>query len=109
MSAGLAAFFRYNLWATQALLDACEPLSDAQLDATADGVYGSVRAILIHLLSAEEGYAGHVSGQTPTPRLQESAPFPGFDELRRRADQSGQALLGVAERATAADVARILR
>jgi uncharacterized damage-inducible protein DinB len=108
MGAGLADFFRYNLWANQALLDACVPLTDAQLDAGAAGVYGSVRAILMHLFSSEESYAGRVGGQAPVPRLTESDTFPGFDELRRRAEQSGQALITFAEAATEADLTRIL-
>ena len=108
MSAGLADFFRYNLWANQTLLDFCEPLTDAQLDASAAGVYGSVRAILTHLFSSEESYAGRVGGQAPEPRLMESDAFPGFDELRRRAEQSGQALIAFAEQATEADLTRIL-
>jgi uncharacterized damage-inducible protein DinB len=108
MSAGLADFFRYNLWANQTLLDFCEPLTDAQLDASAAGVYGSVRAILTHLFSSEESYAGRVGGQAPGPRLMESDAFPGFDELRRRAEQSGQALIAFAEQATEEDLTRIL-
>jgi uncharacterized damage-inducible protein DinB len=108
MSAGLADFFRYNLWANQVLLDSCEPLTDAQLDVTAAGVYGSVRAILVHLFSSEESYAGRVGGQAPGPRLKESDAFPGFDELRRRAEQSGQALIAFAETATEEDLIRIL-
>jgi uncharacterized damage-inducible protein DinB len=108
MSAGLADFFRYNLWANQALLDSCEPLADTQLDATAAGVYGSVRAILMHLFSSEESYAGRVGGHAPGPRLKESDAFPGFDALRRRAEQSGQALIAFAEKATEEDLTRIL-
>ena len=108
MSAGLANFFRYNLWANQALLDFCERLSDAQLDATAAGVYGSARAILMHLFSSEESYAGRVGGQAPGPRLTESDAFPGFEQLRLRAEQSGQALIAFAEKATEADLTRIL-
>ena len=108
MSAGLADFFRYNLWANQTLLDSCEPLTDAQLDATAAGVYGSVRAILMHLFSSEESYAGRVGGQAPGLHLKEEDAFPGFEELRRRAEQSGQALIAFAEHATEADLTHIL-
>ncbi|HEY7020390.1 MAG TPA: DinB family protein [Ktedonobacterales bacterium] len=108
MSAGFANFFRYNFWANQVLLDCCEPLTDAQLDATAAGVYGSVRAILMHLFSSEESYAGRVGGRAPGPRLNESDTFPGFEELRRRAEQSGQALIAFAEKATDADLTRVL-
>jgi uncharacterized damage-inducible protein DinB len=97
MSAGLADFFRYNLWANQSLLDACAPLSDAKLDTSAVGVYGSVRAILIHMFNSEEGYAGRLHGQLPATRLADLPSFPGVDELRRRAQWSGDALIQYAE------------
>ena len=43
MTTGLPDFFKYNLWANLRLLDACEQLSDAQLNATTTGTFGSVR------------------------------------------------------------------
>ena len=97
MTAGLPDFFRYNLWANLRLLDVCAKLSDAQLDATMKGMYGSVRETLLHILSGEEGYARHFTGTAPTPRLKDLVALPGFDELRRRAEQSGQALITIAE------------
>jgi uncharacterized damage-inducible protein DinB len=97
MSAGLADFFRYNLWANQTLLDSCEPLTDAQLDASAAGVYGSVRELLIHIFDSEESYAGRLSGELPSPRLGDLPTFPSFDELRRRAQWSGDGLIQYAE------------
>jgi len=57
MTTGLPDFFKYNLCANRRLLDMCEKLSDAQLDATMIGTYGSVRETLLHLFAAEEGYA----------------------------------------------------
>ena len=96
MTTGLPDFFTYNLWANLRLLDACEHLSDAQLDATTSGTFGSVRETLMHMFASEEGYAQHVTGAAPTPRLKELTTFPGFDELRRRAERSGQELIAVA-------------
>ena len=58
MTTGLADFFTYNLWANLRLLDACAHLSDAQLDATTKGTFGSVRETLMHLFASEEGYVG---------------------------------------------------
>ncbi len=43
MTTGLPDFFTYNLWANLRLLDTCAHLSDAQLDATTTGTFGSVR------------------------------------------------------------------
>ena len=99
MTTGLPDFFTYNLWANLRLLDACAHLSDAQLDATTRGTFGSVRETLMHLFAAEEGYARHwhFTGASPTPRLKELTTFPGFDELRRRAERSGKELIAVAE------------
>jgi uncharacterized damage-inducible protein DinB len=97
MTTGLPNFFQYNLWANLRLLDACAHLSDAHLDATTRGTFGSVRETLIHLLAAEEGYAGALTGKIPTPRLADLTHFPDFDELRRRAERSGKELITVAE------------
>jgi uncharacterized damage-inducible protein DinB len=105
MTTGLPDFFKYNLWANLRLLDACAHLSDAQLDATTKGTFGSVRATLMHLFAAEEGYVRALTGKIPTPRLADLPHFPDFDELRRRAKRSGEALITVAEQG---DLSQIL-
>src|SRR5947208_13278648 len=97
MTKGLPDFYRYNLWANSVLLDVCEKLSDAQLDATTTGVYGSIREILMHLFGSEEGYVLSFTGATPMPPLKDFTTFAGFDELRRRAELSGNALIAIAE------------
>jgi uncharacterized damage-inducible protein DinB len=99
MTTGLPDFFQYNLWANLRLLDACAQLSDAQLDATTRGTFGSVRETLMHMFASEEGYARHwhFTGASSTPRLKELTTFPGFDELRRRAERSGKELIAVVE------------
>jgi uncharacterized damage-inducible protein DinB len=79
MNTGLPDFFKYNLWANLRLLDACAHLTDAQLDATMIGTFGSVRETLMHLFSAEEGYARSLTGTSPTPLLKELTTFPGLD------------------------------
>ena len=97
MTTGLPDFFKYNLWANLRLLDACTQLSDAQLDATMIGTFGSVRETLMHLLGGEEGYVRHFTGTSPTPRLKDFTTFPGLDELRRRAELSGKELITIVE------------
>ena len=97
MTTGLPDFFKYNLWANLRLLDACAQLSDAQLDATTKGTFGSVRETLMHLFAAEEGYVRALTGKIPTPPLADLTHFPDFDELRRRAERSGKELITVAE------------
>lgn len=101
MATGLADLFAYNRWANLRLLDACATLTDAQLDATSQGTFGSVRETLMHMLTSEEGYTRRYAftGPAPTPRLADLDTFPGFDELRRRAEHSGTELQAIAERA----------
>jgi uncharacterized damage-inducible protein DinB len=96
-AAGLPDYFRFNLWANQRLLDACAGLTDAQLDMTTTGTFGSIRDTLMHLFGSEEGYAAHFTGTPPTPRLDDFTTFAGFDELRRRALMSGTGLIDIAE------------
>ena len=90
-------FFQYNLWANLRLLDACTHLSDAQLDATMIGTFGSVREILMHLFGAEEGYVRSFTDTTPIPPLKGLTAFVGFDELRQRAERSGKELITIVE------------
>ncbi len=85
MTTGLPDFFTYNLWANLRLLDACAHLSDAQLDATTKGTFGSVRETLMHLFAAEEGYVRALTGTIPTPRLDGTH---AFSRLRRTAATS---------------------
>jgi uncharacterized damage-inducible protein DinB len=97
MTTGLPDLFKFNLWANLRLLDECSQLFDAQLDDTMEGTFGSVRETLMHIFASEEGYAQHFTGFAPTPRLKELTTFPGFDELRRRAERSGKELITIAE------------
>ena len=108
MTTGLPDFFQYNLWANLRLLEACGQLSDAQLDATTKGTFGSVRETLKHMLASEEGYARTLTGKIPTPPLEDLTPFPAFDELRRRAQGSGEALITFAEQGDQGELSQIL-
>jgi uncharacterized damage-inducible protein DinB len=107
MNTGLADFFKHHLWANLRVLEACARLSDAQLDATTTGAFGSVRQTLMHIFASEEGYVHRFTGTFPTPRLDEGAPFAGFDELRQRAKRSGEELLAIAEQWEASQVLQL--
>jgi uncharacterized damage-inducible protein DinB len=97
MTTGLPDFFKYNLWANLRLLDECAALTDEQLDFSIVGTHGSVRETLKHLFTSEEAYARTLTRETPMPPLESFTEFPGFDELRRRATLSGEALITFAE------------
>lgn len=96
MNAGLTDFFKQNLWANLRLLDECASLTDAQLDVTLDGTYGSVRKTLMHIFAGEESYVEHFTGRRLEPPLRAHIPFVGFDELRKRARQNGESLITLA-------------
>ena len=49
----LGKMFEHNRWANLRAVEACAGLTDAQLDATVPGTYGSVRDTLMHVAGAE--------------------------------------------------------
>lgn len=99
MSSYLADFFRHNRWANLKLIDICAPLTDAQLDTTVPGTYGSIRATLTHLIAAEAQYAASLQ-ERPQPNYDAwDETFPGFATLRETAERSGTELIEVAEQA----------
>ncbi|HET9494506.1 MAG TPA: DinB family protein [Chloroflexia bacterium] len=92
----LAEMYRHSLRSTLRLIDACEKLTDEQLDTSLAGTYGSIRSTLLHMLGAEERYVARIRGEQPGPRLEDS-PFPGFDALRASAERTGNALIDICE------------
>jgi uncharacterized damage-inducible protein DinB len=70
MNEVLLELYRHKTWATLRLIEHCQSLDDAQLDATIPGTYGTIRDTLRHLVGAEERYFWEVTGN----RLAE--PFP---------------------------------
>jgi uncharacterized damage-inducible protein DinB len=97
MTTGMADFFKHNLWANLHLLDVCAGLDDVQLSASVDGTRGSVRDTLVHLFGAEQRYVQRFTGKPAEIRIHEKNPSPGFDVLRRGAQESGEALIKIAE------------
>lgn len=99
MSASLVDLFEHNVWANHRLFDACEGLSDTQLDATTSGTFGSIRSTLMHIVGAQERIAAALAETGPVEVIRERGPFPGLAELRDSARMSGEALAGLAARA----------
>lgn len=97
MSDLIADLYRQNEWANLRLIELCRGLSDEQLDATADGAYGSIRGTLMHLAGAEVQYVSQL-GATPAHAFANSRQWAGFDEVEAVV-RSGAA--GLLERARA--------
>ena len=91
----LATLFKHNAWANLKLLDFCEGLSDAQLDATAIGCFGSIRDTLRHIVGAEVSYVERVNGKLPSQPLAPDQ-FPGFAVLKDAARWTSDELFQLA-------------
>lgn len=96
MSNNLAELFKHNLWANLRCIDACEKLTDEQLDTVVNGTYGSIRDTLLHFLGAEKRYADRLYGRPRSPRLEDEG-FQGFDRLREAARTNGRELIDIVE------------
>lgn len=86
MNDGLIDGFRHNAWATDELLKVCQELSEAQLDETVEGTFGTIIETLRHIISSEAGYQARLMGEEPSwDRRADEAP--GLDELAARNEE----------------------
>ena len=97
----VTALFHHNAWANVQLLEFCRGLTDEQLDTTAVGGYGTIRATLVHTIGAEVSYVERVNGRVPPVALPKGQ-FPGFDALEQAARWAEDELLQLAEAARVA-------
>ncbi len=97
MNAPLAEMLRYNRWATSTLIEACRALPDADLDARLPGVSGPVRELLTHIVGAQQTFVLRTMGRQHEGELSRSSAWPGFDTLLELTNQSGDALIAIAE------------
>jgi uncharacterized damage-inducible protein DinB len=85
MDGALLQLYRHKTWATLRLIEFCQGLDEADLDATTPGTYGSIRNTLRHLVRSEEGYFARLTGRrlkTPLPK-DAAAPLPELAERIR--------------------------
>src|SRR4051812_23136131 len=99
MDSPLVEFYRHNFWANMRLLDACEGLTEEQLNSSAPGTYGKVSDTLTHLVAAELRYVSRLRGEQPDTTVHETKGFPGVPGLREGAQKSGEALIEIAQKA----------
>ena len=84
--------FRHNAWANAILFERCAALSDAQLDASIIGAYGSIRDTLIHIANSERSYLQRITTGQPF-RWPKAAPAPTIAALQESIHASGNALV----------------
>jgi len=95
MSSLTSGFIRQNEWANLTLIEACRGLSEEQLDATGDGLFGSIRETWQHVISSELYYA-RLLGQTIETWDKEKVPWPGWDGLAEMAGRAAEGLIAAA-------------
>lgn len=102
----LTVLFSHNLWANSKLIDLCVGLNDEQLDATTIGGYGSIRATLQHIVTAERSYLSRISTGMPFRRPEDAPPLT-LAEIKEWAQASGQSLIEWAPKVQASDKVEI--
>ena len=98
----IVELFRHNTWATLKLLDACAALTDAQLDLSAPGTFGTIRDTLGHLVRNEENYLSALTAE-PVENPVRRGEFPGIAGLHERFRLSGERLAREAARVRLSD------
>lgn len=89
MSSGLTEVIGHNTWANRRLIEVCIKLTDEQLDTGAEGTFGTIRDTLVHIVEAEQYYLFRLTGEKADPPVEEGH-WPGFELLRKRADENGE-------------------
>jgi uncharacterized damage-inducible protein DinB len=104
----LTALFGHNTWANRTLLEFCAGLSAEQLDATAVGGFGSIRATLVHIAYSEVDYVNLATEKWPAV-VPPSDRFVGFAVLQDAVRWAGAELLQLALAARADTIVRVMR
>ena len=99
MPISVETFFRQSACSSERLIEVCAQLTDDQLDAPGDGSYGSIRETLLHLLSTEQYYLGHLGRPLPAERVTEHQ-SESFEALTRAAHENGARLASAAAECT---------
>ena len=99
----LVEFIRYNNWANQQVLAACQQLSESQLTAPIPGAYGSIRDTFKHLLRAEADYINRITGTRPQPSFKWED-GPSLAEMAAFAAQVGEVFMDTIQRIPATQI-----
>ncbi len=91
----VARLFEHNNWANSLMLDACDKLTDVQLDAQPQSATkGSIRETLSHFVRAQQNYLRHITRIEPPFTWEE--PPPPLAKMRESLTRSGQGFLEIA-------------
>ena len=102
----LTTLYTHNQWANLRLLERCAELTDAQLDATISGTFGSIRDTLQHIVSAEQSYFSRISTGQRLHRPQNAARLT-IEEMVESVRTTGAGLIAWAHKVQAGDTVEI--
>lgn len=103
--ATLVEFIRYDNWANQQVLAACQNASDSQLLTQVPGAYGPIRHTVGHMLAAAADYINRITGTCPQPSFKwEDGPT--LAEMTVYAAQVGEAMLDTVQRIPPTQIVR---
>lgn len=102
----LTTIYSHHLWANLRLLEACSGLTDAQLDASIVGVFGSIRDTLVHIVRAEQAYFSRISTGKRSPSQKDAPPMTIADMIAAL-KVTGAGLIEWASRISASDTVQI--
>ena len=80
--------FAHHVWATLRLIDVCRPLTPEQLGTVVPGTYGSIIAMVRHIVGADRSYLFTMSGGRTTLIDEDAMDLP---ELRAAMEGNGAA------------------
>jgi len=86
MNDDILSLFAYNRWADRRVLDACRKLSADQYATEPVPGWSSVRASVVHIISATQNWVRRLAGETTSGVLTE-ADLPTLDDAERRLEQ----------------------
>ena len=92
----LTKMFEYNLAANIRMIELCMQLTKEQLTVEAAGVYGRIQPMLVHIVRAEGGYLGRLTGERPWPEDFDMDSL-SLAELLEKAKLSGSKLIDIVD------------
>ncbi len=85
----LADAFEHHVWATLRVIDACRGLTEEQLTAGSEGVYGAILPTLRHIVGGDRSYLELLSGGALPPIDEEVEAALGLDDMRAIMEANG--------------------
>jgi uncharacterized damage-inducible protein DinB len=102
----LTNLFNHNLWANLRLVEACAGLTEAQLDTSVTGTFGSIRETFRHIARAEKAYFSRIS-TGEMYRHPKGAPPMTMEEIAESLRETGSGFIEWAQKVAAGDAVQI--